>query len=86
MKYSRFTLRKGDNGFWIIEDKGKYFLAMKYRDEASVVVNRLNVNEIALKGLQQMYSEIKDERDSLQYQLWKLRQQLKDNDIKEDIQ
>ncbi len=81
MRDKRFKLEKGDNGFWIIKNKDKHFLSMRYNTEARVVVDYLNMNE---EGYVHMVRELSHKEDlirTLQFENYKLKQLLKEHNI-----
>lgn len=82
----RFKLKKGDNGFYLIFDKNKFFLALKHKDEARIVVDYLNLNEIGFSYMQQKLFEQEKIIHEYKRKVWKLRQQLKENNINEDFE
>lgn len=77
----RFSLEEGDNGFWIIKNKDKYFLSMRYKIEATVVVNYLNLNEGANEFLKQKLLGQTELINTLEFENYKLKQLLKKHDI-----
>ena len=81
-----FSLKHGDNCFWIIMERDNYFLSMRYRDEAEVVVNKLNSLNILCESMVQYGAEKDDEIKNLHRKLWKLRQQLQEHDIIEECE
>lgn len=81
MRDKRFKLEKGDNGFWIIKNKDKHFLSMRYNTEARVVVDYLNLNEEGYVHMARELSHKKDLIRTLQFENYKLKQLLKEHNI-----
>ena len=76
-----FYLKKGDNQLYQIYYKDNYKLTMRYKSEAQIVVDYLNINEIAFSALKDNYSSQKDLIITLEWQNWELRRLLKINGI-----
>lgn len=85
MTQEHFTLKKGDNDFYIIYKQDKFFLSMKHKDEAKVVLDYLNLNEMMCNSIV-IETRQKDKIiNDLNRKVWKLRKQLKDNGIREEF-
>lgn len=77
----RFHIQKGDNDLYQIYYEDKYQLTMRYKSEAQIVVDYLNINEIAFDSLRNNYNSQEDLISTLQWQNWELRRLLEDNGI-----
>lgn len=76
-----FHIKKGDNTLSQIYYKDKYQLTMRYKSEAEIVVDYLNINEIAFDGLRAENHSQEEMIRTLQWQNWALRTLLNDNGI-----
>lgn len=81
MTEKEFHIQKGDNDLYQIYYKDKYQLTMRYKSEAQIVVDYLNINEIAFDSLRDNCNSQEDLIRTLQWQNWALRRLLEDNDI-----